>query len=71
MVLSSVTCTIPSTQHLINVEPRKRLAGQKPRTGQKSDAGKPEGKRVLGRPRLTREDNIKTDLEGIEGEGAN
>jgi len=32
---------------------------------------KHEGKRVLGRPRLRWEDNIKTDLEEIEGEGAN
>ena len=28
-----------------------------------------EGKRAFGRPRLRRENNIKTDLKGIEGEG--
>jgi hypothetical protein len=32
---------------------------------------KHEGKKALGRPKRRREDNIKTDLEGIEGEGAN
>jgi hypothetical protein len=28
--------------------------------------GKPEGKRPLGRPRLRREYNIKTDLQEVE-----
>jgi hypothetical protein len=28
-------------------------------------AGKPEGKRLLGRPRLTWEDNIKMDLQEV------
>jgi len=28
-------------------------------------AGKPEGKRPLGRPRHRREDNIKTDLQEV------
>jgi hypothetical protein len=32
---------------------------------------KHEGKKTLGRPKCRREDNIKTDLEGIEGEGEN
>ena len=27
--------------------------------------GKPEGKRLLGRPRPRREDNIKTDLQEV------
>jgi len=30
--------------------------------------GKPEGKRLLGRPRRRWEDNIKIDLEGVECE---
>ena len=29
--------------------------------------GKPEGKRPLGRPRLRWEDNIKMDLQEVEG----
>ena len=29
--------------------------------------GKPEGKRPLGRPRHRWEDNIKMDLQGVEG----
>jgi len=29
--------------------------------------GKPEGRRPLGRPRLRWEDNIKTDLQEVEG----
>jgi hypothetical protein len=29
--------------------------------------GKPEGKRPLGRPRCRWEDNIKTDLQEVEG----
>ena len=29
--------------------------------------GKPEGKRPLGRPRRRREDNIKMDLQEMEG----
>jgi len=29
--------------------------------------GKPEGKKALGRPRLRWEDNIKMDLQEIEG----
>ena len=29
--------------------------------------GKPEGKRPLGRPRCTREDNIKMDLQEVGG----
>ena len=29
--------------------------------------GKPEGKRPLGRPRHRREDNIKMDLQEVEG----
>ena len=29
--------------------------------------GKPEGKRPLGRPRHIWEDNIKTDLQEVEG----
>jgi len=58
VVLSSVTCIIPSTQHLTNGKPRKRLAGHVPPTGEKRDARKPEGNRVLGRPRLRREGTI-------------
>jgi hypothetical protein len=34
-------------------------------------AGRPEGKRPLGRPRLRWEDNIKLDLRGIGIDGAN
>ena len=30
--------------------------------------GKPEGKRPLGRPRRRWEDNIKMDLQEVEGE---
>jgi hypothetical protein len=29
--------------------------------------GKPEGKRPLGRPRRRWEDNIKIDLQGVDG----
>ena len=32
-------------------------------------AGKPEGKRTLGRPRLRWEDNIKMDLREVGGGG--
>ena len=32
-------------------------------------AGKPKGKRPLGRPRRRREDNIKMDLEEVGGRG--
>jgi hypothetical protein len=32
-------------------------------------AGKPEGKRPLGRPRRRWEDNIKTDLQKVGGGG--
>ena len=31
--------------------------------------GKPEGKRPLGRPRRRWEDNIKMDLQEVEGDG--
>ena len=31
--------------------------------------GKPEGKRLLGRPRLRWEDNIKMDLREVRGGG--
>jgi hypothetical protein len=31
--------------------------------------GKPEGKRPLGRPRCRWEDNIKMDLQEVEGGG--
>jgi len=31
--------------------------------------GKPEGKRPLGRPRRRWEDNIKVDLQEVEGSG--
>jgi hypothetical protein len=34
-------------------------------------AGRPEGKRPLGRPRRRREDNIKMDLREIGIDGAN
>jgi len=51
VVLSSVRCTMPSTQQLTNVETRKRLAGHVPGTDEKRDARKPERKRSLGRPR--------------------
>ena len=33
--------------------------------------GKPEGKRLLGRPRLRWEDNIKMDLQEVGCEGMN
>jgi hypothetical protein len=33
--------------------------------------GRPEGKRQLGRPRRTWEDNIKTDLMDVVIDGAN
>jgi hypothetical protein len=36
---------------MTTVEPRKRLDGHVPRTGEKRDIKKPEGNRLLGRPR--------------------
>jgi hypothetical protein len=51
---------------------RLRWAGHVARMGKRRGAyralvGKPEGRRPLGRPRLTREDNIKTDLREFGG----
>jgi hypothetical protein len=50
---------------------RMRWAGQVARTGEKKNAYrilmvKPEGKRLLGRPRLWLVDNIKMDIRDIE-----
>jgi hypothetical protein len=47
---------------------RMRLAGHLTRMGEKKSAykilvGNPEGKRPLGRPRYTWNDNIKMDLK--------
>jgi hypothetical protein len=47
---------------------RKRLAGYVARTGNRRGAdrilvGRPEGRRLLGRPRPKWEDNIKVDLQ--------
>ena len=49
-----------------------RWAGHVARMGedrgvQRVLVGKPEGKRPLGRPRLRLEDNIKMDLQEVEG----
>jgi hypothetical protein len=53
---------------------RMRLAGHVARMGEERGAyrifvGRPEGRRPLGRPRRTWEDNIKIDLQevGLEG----
>jgi len=51
---------------------RMRWAGHVARMGEDRDVhrvlmGKPEGKRPLGRPRRRWEDNIKTDLQEVEG----
>ena len=50
---------------------RKRWAGHVARMGEKRRVyrvlvGKPEGKRSLGRPRRSWEDNIKMDLQEVE-----
>jgi hypothetical protein len=55
---------------------RMRWAGHVARMGEWRSAyivlvGRPEGKRPLGRPRRTWDDNIKTDLREIEIGGAN
>jgi len=51
---------------------RMRWAGHVARMGQEKGVhrvlvGKPEGKRPLGRPRCRWEDNIKMDLQEVEG----
>ena len=51
---------------------RMRWAGHAARMGEDRGvhrvlAGKPEGKRPLGRPRRRCEDNIKRDLQEVEG----
>jgi hypothetical protein len=51
---------------------RMRWAGHVARMGEERGVymvlvGKPEGKRPLGRPRLTWEDNIKIDLQEVGG----
>jgi hypothetical protein len=51
---------------------RMRWAGQVARVGENRGVyrvlvGKPEGKRPLGRPRRRWEDNIKMDLQEVEG----
>jgi hypothetical protein len=53
---------------------RTRWAGHVTQMGEKRNAyrilmGKPEGKRLLGRPRRIWVDNIKTDLREIEWDG--
>jgi len=50
---------------------RVRWTGQVARLGERRGVyrvlvGKPEGKRQLGRPKLTWEDNIKMDLQAVE-----
>jgi hypothetical protein len=53
------------------IKPRRmRWAGHVARTGTKRNAnrilvGKPEGKRLLGRPRRRWEDNVRMDLREI------
>jgi hypothetical protein len=54
---------------------RLRWAGYVARLGEDRGVhrvmvGKPEGKRPLGRPRRTWEDNIKMDLQEVGGGGA-
>jgi hypothetical protein len=53
---------------------RMRLAGHVARKGEDRGVhgvfvGKPEGKRLLGRPRPRWEDNIKVDLQEVGGGG--
>jgi hypothetical protein len=53
---------------------RMRLAGHVTRMGEDRGVhrvlvGKPEGKRPLGRPRRRWEDNVKMDLQEVEGGG--
>ena len=53
-----------------------KWAGLVARTGERSGVnrvlvGKSEGKRPLGRPRLSWEDNIKMDLQEVECGGVN
>jgi hypothetical protein len=59
----------PSVIRIIKTR-RMRLTGHIARVGEKRNAyrilmGKPEGKRPLGRPRRSSEDNIKMDLREI------
>jgi hypothetical protein len=54
------------------VKSRMRWAGHVARIGEERGVyrmlvGKPEGKRPLGRPRRSWEDNIKIDLRGVDG----
>jgi len=55
---------------LANIEQRKRLAGQVARTGEKRDARKREGNRILGRPRHRLEGTIiiyiKKKRQGVD-----
>ena len=49
---------------------KMRWAGHVARMGERRGVyrvlvGKPEGKRLLGRPRLRWEDNIKMDIQGV------
>jgi len=48
---------------------RMRWARHVARMGERFLAGKPEGKRPLGRPRLSWRDNIKMDLQEVRCRG--
>jgi hypothetical protein len=65
-----------SSPNIIRMIKSRRMiwAGYVARMGEKRNAyrklvGKPEGKRPLGRPRRSREDNIKIDLRDIGWDG--
>jgi len=58
----------------VNKSKRMRWAGHVARMGERRgecrvSVGKPEGKRLLGRPKLRWEDNIKMDLQEVGCEG--
>ena len=64
-------CSLPNTVRVVKSR-RMRWAGHVARMGQGRGVhsvlvGKPEGKSPLGRPRRRREDNIKMDLQEVEG----
>ena len=63
--------SLPNTVRVVKSR-RMTWAGHVTRMGEDRGVhrvlvGKPEGKRPLGRPRCTREDNIKMDLQEVGG----